>query len=129
MQFIIKHEIKCRVRIHVMQPKMSYREANILQYYLEQQPFITNVKIMERTQDAVICYEGNRKDVLKALKAFDYDKVNVPNVVIEDSGRELNAKYREKLLMKVILRIGRRLFVPDSVRKVCTVAKSIKHGP
>ena len=127
MQFIIKHEIKCRVRIHVMQPKMSYREANILQYYLEQQPFITNVKIMERTQDSVICYEGNRKDVLKALKAFDYDKVNVPNVVIEDSGRELNAKYREKLLMKVILRIGRRLFVPDSVRKVCTVTKSIKH--
>ena len=82
MRFIIKHEIKCRVRIHMMQPKMSYREANILQYYLEQQPFITNVKIMERTQNAVICYEGNREEVLRSLKAFNYDKVNVPDVVI-----------------------------------------------
>ena len=34
MRFRIVHEIKGRMRIHVIQKRMSYEEADTLQYYL-----------------------------------------------------------------------------------------------
>ena len=34
MKFAIKHEIKGRIRIHLAQKRMTYRQADILQYYL-----------------------------------------------------------------------------------------------
>ena len=37
MKFAIKHEIKGRIRIHLAQKRMTYRQADILQYYLEDQ--------------------------------------------------------------------------------------------
>lgn len=35
MKFAIKHEIKGRIRIHLAQKRMTYRQADILQCYLE----------------------------------------------------------------------------------------------
>ena len=35
MKFIIKHEIRGRLRIHVVQPRMTYAEADTLSWYLE----------------------------------------------------------------------------------------------
>ena len=37
MKFAIKHEIKGRIRIHLAQKHMTYRQADILQCYLEKQ--------------------------------------------------------------------------------------------
>ena len=34
MKFTIKHETKCRMRIHVAGPHMSYAQADTLLYYL-----------------------------------------------------------------------------------------------
>ena len=35
MKFIIKHDIKGRLRIHMAQSRMSYEEADTLLYYIE----------------------------------------------------------------------------------------------
>lgn len=131
MKFVIKHEIRGRMRVHIVQqqqpPRMSYREADTLQYYLEIQPFILNVKVIERTCDAIICYEGERKAVIDALKAFSYDKAVTPELVLENSNRELNSEYWEKLVMKMIMRIGRRVFVPLPIRRVCIGLKAVRY--
>ena len=37
MKFAIKHEIKGRIRVHLAQKRMTYRQADILQCYLEGQ--------------------------------------------------------------------------------------------
>lgn len=126
MHFIIKHEIRGRMRVHLKQNRMTYREADALQYYLETRPFITSAKVMERTRDAVICFEGKRETVIEALKAFNYD-MQVPEAVLENSGRELNAKYKEKLIMRVILRAGRKFLIPYPIRKVWIAAKSVRY--
>ena len=47
MRFIIKHEIKGRIRVHAVQRKMTMKEADILCYYLEQTPGVTKVKVYE----------------------------------------------------------------------------------
>ena len=53
MKFIIKHEIRGRLRIHVVQEKMTCAEADTLFWYLERQGNITDVKVYERPLSAI----------------------------------------------------------------------------
>ena len=39
MRFVIKHEIKGRLRVHIQQSRMSFAQADTLQYYLDGQKF------------------------------------------------------------------------------------------
>lgn len=127
MKFTIKHEIKGRLRIHVIQRGMSYREADILHYYLSSQKYVTSVKVYGRTQDVVICYLGSRRDIIEILKRFCYEKAEAPEAFLENSGRELNEKYWEKLVGKLVLRMGSKMFLPVSLRTAMITIKSMKY--
>ena len=127
MKFIIKHEIRGRLRIHVVQPRMTYAEADTLSWYLERRENITGVKVYERTADAVICYKGGRSALIRLLKGFTYEKADVPENILTDSGRELNAVYKEKLIARTVLHYGCRLFVPYPVRAAITFFRSLKY--
>lgn len=127
MKFIIKHEIPGRIRVHMVQPKMTFEEADILLYYLVNLENVTKAKVYERTQDAVIYYEKDRQEIIKALQKFGYDRVTVPEGLTEHSGRQMNAEYQEKLLMKVVMRFGGKLLIPAPVRAVWTGVRSLKY--
>lgn len=45
MKFIIKHEIKGKIRVHMCYNQISSKEADMIQYALLEQSFITGVKI------------------------------------------------------------------------------------
>ena len=111
MKFVIKHEIKGRMRIHVSQYRMSYEQADTLLYFLHSNKYVTFAKVYERTGDAVISYVGDRTEMIRTLQQFSYEKVDVPAGVVENSGRELNAKYQEK--QKVIKKLSakKRIFI------------------
>lgn len=106
---------------------MSYEEADILLFFLHNLPSVTECKVYERTSDAVIYFSGERQEILDALRDFEYTKVNVPEDVLENSGRKLNAEYKEKLINRVVLRAGSQIFLPYSVRAAYTAVKSIKY--
>ena len=127
MKFIIKHEIPGRIRVHMVQPKMTFEEADILLYYLVNLENVTKAKVYERTQDAVIYYEKDRREIIKALQKFGYDRGTVPEGLTEHSGRQMNAEYQEKLLMKVVMRFGGKLLIPAPVRAVWTGVRSLKY--
>jgi heavy metal translocating P-type ATPase len=127
LKFIIKHEIPGRIRVHMVQPKMTFEEADILLYYLVNLENVTKAKVYERTQDAVIYYEKDRREIIKALQKFGYDRVTVPEGLTEHSGRQMNAEYQEKLLMKVVMRFGGKLLIPAPVRAVWTGVRSLKY--
>ena len=127
MKFIVKHEINGRLRIHVVQKRMTYTEADTLSWFLSSQKNVTDVKVYERTADAVICYVGDREEVLNLLKQFSYENTTLPEHVAAGSGRELNAVYQEKLVMKTVLHYGSKLFLPMPVRAVITSVKSVKY--
>ncbi|MFT3982460.1 MAG: heavy metal translocating P-type ATPase [Lachnospiraceae bacterium] len=127
MRFIIKHEIRGRMRIHVLQNRMTCREADTLYYYLSRNKYVTSVKVYERSQDAAICYIGDREELICLLKTFSYQKADVPSVFLQNSGRELNSHYWEKLVSKVLLRAVNKLFVPCPVRACITTFRSIKY--
>ena len=111
MKFVIKHEIKGRMRIHVSQYRMSYEQADTLLYFLHSNKYVTFAKVYERTGDAVISYVGDRAEIIRTLQQFSYEKVDVPAGVIENSGRELNAKYQEKQRVIKKLSAKKRIFI------------------
>ena len=127
MKFQIKHEIKGRIRIHVIQKRMTFAQADTLQYYLTGYDFIQNVKIQERTCDATICFQGDREDVIHALRRFSYERIEVPEDFIKNSGREMNRFYWDKLMDQVILHYGTKIFLPMSVRAGIATVKSVKY--
>lgn len=127
MKFVIKHEIKGRMRIHVSQYRMSYEQADTLLYFLHSNKYVTFAKVYERTGDAVISYVGDRTDMIRTLQQFSYEKVDVPAGVVENSGRELNAKYQEKLIGKIVCRYAGRMFLPYPLRACVTTVKSVKY--
>lgn len=127
MKFVIKHEIKGRMRIHVSQYRMSCGQADTLLYFLHSNKYVTFAKVYERTGDAVISYIGDRAEIIRTLQQFSYEKVDVPAGVIENSGRELNAKYQEKLIEKVVCRYASKVFLPYPVRACVTTFKSVKY--
>ena len=127
MRFCIKHEMKGRLRIHIIQNRMTYAEADTLSWYLEEQENVTEVTVYERTADAVICYKGEREEILTVLKQFSYEKAEVPETVLSSSGRQLNEEYKERLITKTVLHYGSKLFLPMPVRAVITSVKSVKY--
>ena len=127
MKFVIKHEIKGRIRAHAVQYRMTVEQADRMQYYLESQDMITSAKVQNRTGDFTICYKGDREKVIKLLQTFRYEEVDIPENYAQNSGRELNQEYWDKLVETVIYHYGNKLFLPYSVRACITAVKSVKY--
>ena len=126
MKYRIRHEIRGRIRLHVEQKRMTCREADTLLYFLEMLPGVDSAKVYEQTGDAVVRYSGDREDILQALRSFRYEQVQVPEQVLENSGRELNRVYREKLIGRTLFHFGKKL-LPFPVRAAYTGYKSVRY--
>lgn len=127
MKFIIKHESNGRMRVHMAGRAMTCSEADMLLYYLHNHRHVSYVKVYERTGDAVIEYVGRRSDIIIALQKFRYSDIQVPAGIIENSGRELNASYQEKLIGKVLLHYASKCFLPYPIRAGAALLKSLPY--
>ena len=127
MKFVIKHEIRGRLRVHFVYKNMTFRQADILQYYLMGRENIISSQIFNRTNDAVICYSGDRQAVLDMLKRFSYEKVDVPEQYLENSGRQLNEYYKEKLINKIFMHYACRVVLPMPVKIALTSYSAFKY--
>ena len=103
MKFKIKHEIRGRIRIHMEQKRMTHEQADILLFYLQNIDGVFRADVYDRTADATIHYKGNRETIIEGLRRFRYEEVEVPNGLLETSGRAMNAEYQEKLVDKIPL--------------------------
>lgn len=127
MKFTIKHEIPGRIRIHMEQKQMSYKEADTLLYYLDTLEYVTQAKVYRRTADACVCFSGKRELLIQALRKFRYTSVKVPNEVLTNSGRQLNDIYQEKLIGKVLFHYAGKIFLPYPVRKAVVLWKAVHY--
>lgn len=127
MKFTIKHEARGRMRIHLVQYRMSYAQADLLLYYLHTQPQVKEAKVYERTGDAVIVYTGDRQQIIDLLLAFAYEEVKAPAGLIENSGRALNADYQEKLVGHVVKHYAIKWLLPLPLRSCYVIWQSLKY--
>lgn len=116
------------MRVHMICRRMTMEQADLLEYYLRDKVFITDVKVNERTGDAVIFYSreaGNREAVIDALSRFSYGEAEKAELVPDHTGRALNRQYETKLVMMVVRRALRRLLLPLPLRRAWAVLRSI----
>jgi len=130
MRYTIRHESRNVMRVHLAGTRMSLSEADILEYYLRALPFVRDVKIFERTCDAIVKYNreaDHRERLIGALCDFSYRDEYALSLVPEDSGRAMNRYYQEKLFWKVVLHGARMLFLPAPLRAAWTAVKSLRY--
>lgn len=69
---------------------------------------VTDVKVYDRTGDAVVLYTADRGSVIAALVAFSFPKAEALDLVSEHTSRALNREFEDKLAMTVMRRIFRQ---------------------
>ncbi|MBR3517428.1 MAG: heavy metal translocating P-type ATPase [Lachnospiraceae bacterium] len=127
MKILIKHENKKRLRVHLPLKRLSYREADLLEHYLTGFSEITEVKVYERTADAVILYECERARALEILTEFSFEDTQIVRCTPENSGRELSAEYRDRIISSIVLHYGKKLILPVSIRRIWERIKTVKY--
>ncbi|MCR5632242.1 MAG: heavy metal translocating P-type ATPase [Eubacterium sp.] len=126
MKCKILHESKNRMRVHLFQKYMTCDEADKVEYFLLGLPYVSEVKVSERTSDATIRYQEKYRDnLIEQLSTFSLTSTEV--AVPEHTGRELVHSYQDRMFYLVARRAISRLFFPMSIRNVITVVKSIPY--
>lgn len=126
MKCRILHESKRRIRLGLIQKRMSLMEADMLFYYLEAEEYITYVKVYDRTADVEVRYkEGKRKEALQAIARFSYEDPTLSGLVPETTTRSLNKKYYDKLVLMVVGKLARDMFLPMPIRVAYIMVSAI----
>lgn len=127
MKFKVLHNMRGRMRIHVMTNEMTDLQADKLEYDLAAQDMILTTKVYERTGDVVITYTGERQILLSYLQTYYYSRKVEEDEALARSGRAMNRKYWDKLVNRVVLRMGSKLFVPAPIRTGLVLVKSLSY--
>lgn len=115
------------MRIHILQSRMSFEQADTLQNYLDAKEQVINAKIQERTADVTVSYQGSREGILSVLEAFTYERAQVPEVYLKNSGRQMNREYWDRLVNKTVIYFGNKIFLPYPIRAGITMITSVKY--
>ena len=128
MKCRILHESRGRMRVRMLQRRMTVTQADKLHYYLQAQEEITKVTVSERTMDVTIYYKekaGVRESVIQSLADFGYDRTEA--AVPEHTGRELNRTYEDKLFSMVMRRTVNILVLPSPGRHLFCLGKAVRY--
>ncbi len=125
MRCKILHQSAGRIRVHMLVSRMTLEQADVLEYYLRAEDGVTDVRVYDRTCDAVIYYAGERKDILSALSRFSFEDEGARALVPDHTSRALNRQYEDRLVGTVCGRAFSRLFIPAPVRAAIAACKAV----
>ena len=127
MKCSILHESSGRMRVHLHCGRMTLRQADVLEYYLKNEPGVLDVTVFDRTQDAVIRYRQDRSGVIGALARFSFAGAEKLDLVPDHTARAINREFEEKLIFTLCRRACNRLFLPLPVAAAIAAVKSLKY--
>ena len=129
MRCVVLHESPRRIRMKTPLIHMSYRDADLLQYYIASLPGVKEVSVDERTGNAIVYFRkastDDKERLMKALLTYNPEDEAVTSLVPEETGRELNREYQEKFIMQVLKHNLYKLFLPAPIAIARTVVKSV----
>ncbi len=129
MRCTVLHESDHRIRIGFPVSRMTLRQADVAEYFLNSMDCVRNAKVNDRSGNAVILFKcpvsEGKKQLRQALENFKFNDEEIASLVPEETGRELNRKYEDKLVMMVVKRAIRRLILPPPVRAAIAILKGI----
>lgn len=102
MKCRILSEIDGRMRVRLSLPRMSLKQADIVEEYLGAVAGVKSVKVFDRNCDVVVEY-SDRTAVVSALSGFSFETCGITEP--KPTGRELNREYQDKLAGVVMRRV------------------------
>ena len=131
MKCVVLHESGKRLRVRIPAARLTLKEADVIEYYIRSLPDVSDVKVYERTSDAVIIFASSavnhKKSFLEAMEAFRGDDESITALCPENSGRAVNREYEEKIVMKCLSKAFRTLFFPVMLNTAVCAVKSVRY--
>ena len=90
MKFKILSESPNRIRVQVLQRRMSFEQADTLFYYVRHIKGVTFARVTDRTCTVTIKFTGDKWDIVDALQRFDYERFKAHSM----QGIRINLPYR-----------------------------------
>lgn len=128
MRLTVLHESMRRIRYRVPVARMSMEEADILECYLGAQGFVREARVDERTRCATVFFResGHKAELAKAMETFTFGDSRLQELVPENSGRAMNRRYEQQLVMKAAGKVVRDTLFPFRWKVLWNVCKSLK---
>ena len=131
MKCVVLHESSKKIRIKIPYPCMSMHRADLVEYYIRNIDVVKEVSVDERTGNAVVTFlnssEKDKESLFSALAVFDPQDERIKALVPENTGREMNRRYEEKLFFSVTGMVMRKIFLPTPLAIARSIAKSIPY--
>ena len=132
MRYVVLHKSEKRIRIKTPIINMSYRQADLLEYYLKSLSWVKDAVVDERTCNATITFnnssDSNEDNLRNALALFDENNEEVKSLLPEETGRALNREYEEKLIIKIASHYILKILLPAPIRAIKAVIKSVPYA-
>ena len=131
MKCVVLHESSKKIRIKIPYPYMSMHRADLVEYYIRNIDVVKEVSVDERTGNAVVTFlnssEKDKESLFSALAVFDPQDERIKALVPENTGREMNRRYEEKLFFSVAGMFMRKIFLPTPLAIARSISKSIPY--
>ena len=128
MKYQILHEAPSTLRFRVLQRRMTMEQADLLDESIRRLPGVERVTVHERTCGVIIRYTGDREALILALARFSYEKASRDVQLLSHSSRALNREYKEKIVLLILRRCLKKLYLPASIRHTINIVKAIPYG-
>ena len=127
MKCKILYESRGRIRVQVMQKRMSMAQADLLEAWLQNQDGVRQATVHDRTCCAIVTYSCRRTQILRYFGAFRWEQAENEIQVPSHTGRELNRVYQDKLMGMTAFKLLRTLYLPAPLRMVYTLCRSVPY--
>ena len=127
MKCKIVYESRGRLRVQLLQKRMTLRQADLLEGWLQAQAGVQQATVHERTCCAIVRYTGERARILSHFRVFCWERAEAEIEIPQQSSREINRAYEERLVSMAVLRLVRSVFFPAPLRMAFTVARSVPY--
>lgn len=119
MKYQIRHASNHRIRVDLLQGKLTDSQADVLRYALSHIRNVTHVEIYQATGNVALTYQGERQPVLDKLDSLDYSNVTLfakdldTRIDTEElRQRKLTPELKAKLRTRILLETAADIFLP-----------------
>ena len=132
MKYYIKHKSAKQLRIKLPLRRLTETEADVLYYSLSGLKDVISVSVFRRTAEAVIRFQkGADSKILSYLDELDLHDPEALETLPGVSARATNEEFKEKVVTKAMVQLGKRVLLPFPVRAawaLCNGAPYIREG-
>lgn len=131
MNATILHESKGRIRLQLKQSRMTLEQADLLEAWLQKQPWAREAAVHERTCCVIVYYQGPREQVIESIRSLTWQAAQESITMPIHSSRELNRQFQERLVGKIAMKAFSTFILPTPLRIARVLWHSvpfIRHG-